>query len=322
MIKGTHFSKNKIRESTLYGRAGLKITFVGFLINMILVVLKLGGGILGNSRSLVADGIHSFADFLTDIITSLGIYFGNLPPDTCHHYGHKKIETVSEIIMGTILVVVGGGIAISAVRAVYLNKITTPHAITILIAAISFMVKEVLYRITFSVGKHEDSNVVIANAWHHRSDALSSFAVLVGLVVVFFMPFLKVIDAYLGFLVGLLIIVMGTRISWDAFRRIIDTRPPDEFYNMVEIILQQSHYVKHYHNLKMRYIGNEIFIEFHIEVNATMSIYEGHEVSRCLKKEIMSRDKKIYDVLIHIEPEGDHLKRDKVKGEKSSNGGG
>ncbi|MBN1492933.1 MAG: cation transporter, partial [Candidatus Omnitrophica bacterium] len=216
MMSLHHFSKEHLKITDGQTRAGLKITFIGLFVNVILVVLKLIVGIVGRSRALIADGVHSFADFLTDVITSLGIYLGNIPADECHHYGHKKIETVSEAIMGAVLICVGGGLSFDAGRAIYYNDLTMPHGITILVALASFMVKEILYHATIKVGRQAGSNVIIANAWHHRSDALSSLAVLIGLLVVYFVPSVKFIDTLLGFVVGALIIGIGWRLAWDA----------------------------------------------------------------------------------------------------------
>lgn len=287
---------------------GFAVTMWGLCVNVVLVGLKLFFGITGKSYALVADAVHSCADFISDIITLVGEYFGHLPPDDCHPYGHQKIETIAEIAMGAVLIAVASGMAWSAGRAIYRHDTTVISQSLLVVAFVSVIVKEILYHITIRRGREINSALVVANAWHHRSDALSSAIVLVGLSVAFFFPQWRIIDAYLGFLVAFVVVRIGGTLFWDALRRIVDTRPPDEFAHRIEEVLQKARRVRNYHNLKMRYVGRQIFIELHIEVDPDMSIYEGHEVAQVIKHEIMQKESDVYDVLIHIEPEGDHKK--------------
>ena len=283
---------------------GLKVTALGFGLNAFMVVMKIFFGIQGNSRALVADGIHSLADFITDLITALGVYLGNLPPDEDHRFGHQKIETVAEILMGVTLMGIAGFLMLKSGIAVYEHEVTDLSISVIYVVAISFVLNEFLYYKTLAVSKKIKSKVIFANAWHHRTDSLSSLAILIGLSISYFVPSLRILDAYLSLMVGVIVFKIGIDTSWDALKRIVDTVSP-KLYQEIEEVAAQAKKVRSIHNIRIRYIGNQLHIEFHIEVDPQMTIYDGHEVSHRLKEAIEKKIENVYDVMIHIEPEGD-----------------
>lgn len=283
------------------------VTLYGILINIALVCAKVIVGVMGKSYALVADGIHSAVDLATDGLTLGALYFNKLPPDHAHPYGHKKIETLLEIGMGVVLAGVGFGIGLSSAKALYFHRDIVPAPTTIVVAVCSIIVKEWLFHYTHRVGDRLDSNALKINAWHHRSDALTSIAVCVGLVVIQFFPQLDAIDAILGVCVAFVIVKIGIEFCIDAIKRIIDTRPADEFVDGVQQIIENIPDVRAYHNLRMRYIGTEISIELHIEVDPDLKIAEGHEIARTVKWNIMNTYPMVYDVLIHVEPEENRI---------------
>jgi len=282
---------------------GMRVTIFGAAINIFLAILKFVIGIIGNSRALIADAVHSASDLASDIVVILGLHFGEQPPDENHHYGHKKIETATEIILGMILIGVAIKLAYDSGAAIWLNKINHPTRITLIAAVISILLKEGLFQWTKRVGKKCDSRIIIANAWHHRSDAYSSVAVLIGLVFTQISPRLAFMDIIVSLVVSLLIFKVGGQIALEGCRKIIDTAPPAKYVDKTLTLIKEYPGVKNPHNLKMRYIGNTIYMEVHIEVDPDISVREGHEIAAGIKYMIKNKDKRVIDVIVHIEPE-------------------
>jgi len=286
--------------SNLYG--GLKVTVIGAVVNLILAVFKFMIGTTGNSRALVADAVHSVSDLITDIVVLLGIHFGNLPADHDHHYGHKKIETVSEIVLGLFLIIVAVKLAYDSGSALWFKKIVRPTSITLIAAIVSIISKELLYRWTKKVGQRLKSGVIIANAWHHRTDAYSSIAVLVGLVFTRISSALVFMDAVVSLVVSVMILKIAWGITSGGFKRIIDTAPPSNYIEETLELIRSYPGVKNPHNLKMRYVGNAIYMEVHIEVEPDISVKQGHNIAGGVKHMIKNHHKNVIDVIVHVEP--------------------
>jgi cation diffusion facilitator family transporter len=264
--------------------------------------LKIFIGIIGKSHGLVADGFHSLSDLFSDIIVYFGIIFGNKPDDSSHNYGHKKIENLAEIILGIIIISSSIFIGYKSGIAIYLHKEIQPKFITIIIAIISIISKEILFHITLKIGKKEKNSLVIANAWHHRSDSFSSIAVLIGLILSYFFKPLHIIDAYLGVMVSFILLKVGYDITFNSTKMLIDTAPTSEIQQQINKIIQNENEILDYHKVRMRYIGNQIFIEMHIMVKSDYSVKRAHDISKKLKKNIIHEIVDIYDITIHIEP--------------------
>jgi cation diffusion facilitator family transporter len=295
----------KFKISTKNISAGIKVTVIGSIINILLAAVKLVFGVLGHSRALVADAVHSISDLASDIVVLFGLHYGELPADKNHHYGHKKIETVTELVLGVILILVAVKLGYDALVEIWSRNFSNPKAVTIIAAVISILSKEWLFRWTKAVAISRDSRAILANAWHHRSDALSSVAVLVGLVAVQVSSKLAFMDAAASIVVAVLIIKVGWQIIAEGYKRIIDTAPPSTYIEEINKIINEYPGVINPHKLRMRYIGNAIHMEVHIEVNANISVKEGHEIAAGLKHKIMEYDSKVMDVTVHVEPEGE-----------------
>lgn len=283
--------------------AGVKVTAIGAVVNIVLSALKLFFGIVGNSRALVADAVHSLSDLASDVVVILGLHFGELPADKNHHYGHKKIETVTETVLGIILIMVAVKIAYDSGAAIVLHKTSHPTPVTLIAALISIISKEWLYRWTRAIAIKLDNRAILANAWHHRSDAMSSVAVLVGLIFTQISAGLAVMDAVASLLVSLLILKVGGKIMLEGYRRIIDTAPPDGYVDKTERLIREYPGVIDSHKLKMRYIGNGIHMEVHIEVDPHMTVEQGHEIAAGIKHKILDGDSHVIDVIVHVEPQ-------------------
>lgn len=285
--------------------AGIRVTVVGAIINIILAVVKMAIGIIGNSRALVADAVHSMSDLASDIVVVLGLYYGGQPADKNHHYGHKKIETVTEIILGILLIMVALKLTYDSIAAIWLKDFKHPTAITLIAAMISILSKEWLYRWTKNVALSDNNRVILANAWHHRTDAFSSVAVLIGLIFTQISSDFIIADAIASLLVSVLIFKVGIEIAINGYKRIIDTAPPTSYVDEIMDMIREFKGVKNPHSMKMRYIGSAIHMEVHIEVDPNISVRDGHDIAAGIKHMIKKHDKQVMDVIIHIEPAED-----------------
>ena len=283
------------------------VTIKGALLNILLALFKITAGIFARSQALIADGIHTLSDLISDIIVLFGIILGDIPKDDSHNYGHKKIETLSEIILGIMLagvsIYIGTESAIAIYRHPEISRTGFQYFIALISALLSIAIKEYLYRITLNTGKETKNTALIANAWHHRSDALSSIPVFIGLIIIYFFPSLHYIDSYLGLLISFIILKIAGSITFESLKKIIDTAPSKEIKKKICAIIEQNKEIKNYHNIRMRYIGNQLFIDMHMKVDKDLTVKKSHDIATNLKKDIMEKIENIYDVLIHIEPD-------------------
>ncbi len=292
--------KNKLNDKRVF------VTVYGAGLNIILSFFKIGAGLYCKSQALIADGLHTLSDLISDIVVLFGIILGDLPKDESHNYGHKKIETLSEIILGLMLASVSIFIGFESAVAIYkhpeITRTQFQYFAALIAAFSSIIIKEYLYRITVKTGKETKNTALLANAWHHRSDAFSSIPVFIGLIIIYFFPSLHYIDSYLGLLISFLILKIGIAITFESIKKIIDTAPSKELQSSICAIIEKNTQILNYHNIRMRYIGNQLFIDMHIRVDENFSIIKAHDIATQLKSDIMKNIENIYDVLIHIEP--------------------
>lgn len=281
----------------------IKVTIIGSVINVILVIVKIALGTMGNSRALVADGVHSLTDLVTDVIVIAGLIIGSKPQDESHHYGHGKVETLAEMGLGGILILAGLAIVYDAVKAMLSGVSGPPLPIVIPAAIASIVLKEYLYHITIRAARRNDRPSLVANAWHHRSDALTSIGVLVGAGMAIMFPAMAILDALVGLVVAAMIIKVGGGIAWEAAMRIIDTAPSDDYMTRVSDLIMSVPGVRSVRNLRMRHVGSLIAVEVHLGMNPEMSVRESHDLATEVKRFVLERDSRIFDVLVHVEPE-------------------
>ena len=281
---------------------GLRITAIGAVLNILLSGVKIAGGLLGNSRALVADGFHSLSDLSTDIIVALGLFYGSRPRDACHPYGHKKIETVSEVLSGVVLLVFAIIMAVAAGDALQGGELTEPSFAVLIIAAVSVVSKEWLYRRTLELGRKLQSQALVVNAWHHRSDALTSLAALAAIGLAKVHPALLVLDPLACIIISVLVGKIGFNITYRAFRRLIDTAPEPEIIERIRSVAFENKNVHGLHNLRARYIGGQIIADLHIEVDPWLSVEEGHTIASEVEKAISNVLGNVYDITVHVEP--------------------
>ena len=285
-----------------------RITWVGMAINAVLTAFKLVAGLVGRSSAMIADGVHSLSDFISDIIILVFLRISGKGRDKNHDFGHGKFETMATFILSIILIVVaarilGGGI--EKIKSVVRGEhIATPSLIAFIAAAVSIAAKEFCYRITAAVGRRVNSPAVIANAWHHRSDALSSIGSLIGISCAIYLGEKWVIlDPIMGCCISIAIFVVAVKMALPSMRELLDISLPEETENEIVEIASSVEGVRDVHNLKTRRMGPSIIIETHIMVDHTISIEEAHHICTEVEGRLMEHYGKETQLNIHIEPD-------------------
>ncbi|MBO4623941.1 MAG: cation transporter [Bacteroidales bacterium] len=286
----------------------IKVTLVGSIGNLVLLTFKFVAGIVGHSAAMVADAVHSLSDFVTDLIVLVFVRIGAKPQDASHDYGHGKFETLATLFVALALVGAAIGIIVSGAvkfaRWLQGEALEMPGALALWAALLSILVKEVLFRYTLRAGRREDSPAVVANAWHHRSDALSSIGAAVGIGGALLLgPKWAVLDPLASIVVGAMLV----KVAWDLLKvstgELTDSSLPEETEREIESIICSQPQVKEPHNLRTRRIGNRIAIEAHVRMNGDMSLREAHEIVSSIEHALKDRFGRGTLVTIHMEPE-------------------
>lgn len=282
---------------------GRSVTIVGIMVNCLLIVLKFLTGIYGHSQALVADAVHSFSDLFTDAVVLFGLHVGRRPPDEDHHFGHGRIETMASALIGIALTLTGVYIGYNAGKDIYLHNEFHPTPLALVGAILSIGCKEALYHYTVFIGKRINSRLIIANAWHHRSDSLSSVAVLIGVAGAQIRPSWHILDGFAALIVSLFIIKVGLDILKMTFREISDAAPPADVMDKIRECSLAVKGVIDAHDLRARSLAGRYHMEIHIVVDGSLSVVEGHRIAKevecCLHEEIKDVDK----VIVHVDPQ-------------------
>jgi len=284
------------------GHAGQRVTWVGAVANTLLIVLKFIAGILGHSQALIADAVHSVSDLFTDAIVLLGLRIGGKAPDEGHQFGHARIETLASAIVGLALIATALYLGIDAVLNIYRHTEYHPTKLALIGAGVSIVLKEALYHYTVRTGRRIKSQLIIANAWHHRSDALSSVAVLLGVTGTLINPSWYILDSFAALLVSFFIVKVGLAILKNSLREFTDTAPPSEILNKIIDCTRSVKGVHNMHDLRVRTSGGLYQMETHIVVDGQLTVTEGHKIAKavenCLAEEIEDLDR----VIVHVDP--------------------
>lgn len=284
-----------------------RVTLLGMFVNMVLFVFKLVAGIIGRSGAMIADAVHSASDFATDIVVLAFVRISAKPRDDDHDWGHGKYETLASLIIGVALFAVGVEILVDSaekIAAVASGEVLPrPGVIAIIAAAVSIISKEVLYHYTVRVGRKLDSPSVIANAWHHRSDALSSIGALLGIGCAYFLgEKWRIADPIAAIVVAALIIKVAYDLCRTALAELLEKSLPRDVEEEILSIISATPNVYKPHNLRTRRIGSDIAIEVHIRVDGNMSVHDSHEISRDIEQALRNRYGAQTAVAIHVEP--------------------
>ena len=296
----------EIVEITLEQRkkAMNKTTWWGIFVNLVLAIAKLIIGVVGHSAALVADGLHSLSDLISDGLVLLATHHSNVDADEDHPYGHARYETLATIALGVMLIAVAVGVAIDAVGHLSNPEaILAPSSLALWVAGISVVSKELLYQYTAMVGRQVKSKLLLANAWHHRSDAISSIVVFVGIAgAIWGWP---ILDSVAALAVSAMIAKIGWDLSHSSMQELVDTALEPEVLQQIRQHISKVDGVLELHMLRTRRMGHNALVEVHLLVDSRISVSEGHQISEAVEKELIDNFDEINDVTVHIDPEDD-----------------
>lgn len=285
-------------------RAMDKATWWGLIVNLLLSIGKLVFGFIGHSQALIADGLHSLSDLVSDGMVLLATHHSNVEADEDHPYGHARYETFATITLAVLLTAVGIGIGVGAVNRLFdYQNIATPTQITLVIAGLSILSKEVLYQYTMVIARRVKSKLLEANAWHHRSDAISSIVVFVGIAgAIWGYP---ILDSVAAIIVAFMICKIGWDLGHQSFQELVDTGLEPETLQEMESAILSVDGVKQMHMLRTRRMGHSALADVHILVSPKISVSEGHQISEAVEIALIGQFDEVNDVTVHIDPEDD-----------------
>lgn len=284
-----------------------KVTLIGSAGNAALLTFKFIAGVLGNSSAMIADAIHSLSDFVTDILVLVFVSISAKPQDQSHDYGHGKFETIASFLIGLALVTAATGIVVSGVMkfTAWLNgeELEAPRWIALWAALLSIATKEMLYQYTSHRGKELNSQVMIANAWHHRSDALSSVGAAIGIgLAIWLGNNWAVFDPLASIVVGLMLVKVAYELLKKSINELTESSLPAETEQEIVQIIQSFGDVQQPHNLRTRRIGNRIAIEAHIRMDGQLPLNSVHERATTIEQKLKQRFGANTHVSLHMEP--------------------
>lgn len=289
-----------------------RITIIGAIVNIVLTTFKIIAGILGRSAAMVADGIHSLSDLLSDIVVLVFTHISSKGKDKDHSFGHGKFETLATLIVSVILVAVGARLMAGGVKSIIEvlngNPIPVPGRIALWAAIVSIISKELLYHATVRTAKRVNSPVVIANAWHHRSDAFSSIGALVGIGGAMILgDKWTILDPIASCCISIAIIVVAVKMALPSLAELLETSLPDEIEQDIITTANSVPGVENIHELKTRRNGISYIIDAHVVVNPHISITEGHNIATDVENALRNKYGHETQINIHIEPDQEAL---------------
>ena len=292
----------EIRKKKIY-----RVTFIGFAVNLLLAGIKLAAGILGRSGAMVADAVHSFSDMATDVVVIAFAKISAKPKDEGHDYGHGKYETLATIIISLALAAVGTGILVNSIGAIRVvvdgGLLPRPGTVALLAAAVSIVVKEILYRYTVREGRRVSSPSMIANAWHHRSDALSSLGTLAGIGCAYFLgDKWRIADPIAALVVAVFIFKIAFDLIRTGLDELLERSLPEDVEEEILRVVAANPEVREPHNLRTRRIGASIAVEVHVRVDRAMSVSPSHALTAHHEPRQRPRVGQGTMIAIHVEP--------------------
>ena len=286
-------------------KATRNVTLVGLVVNVFLSLAQLIGGFFTQSQALIADGIHTLSDLASDMVVLVAAKMASKDADDNHPYGHGRFETVATVILGLALAGVAVGIGMSAIgRIMNPERLTQPEPLALLFAALAIISKEGLYHYTLSVANRIDSKMLKANAWHHRSDAISSILVAIGVAGSIFLK-IPWLDSAAAILVAGMIFYMGARLILDSTMELVDTALDLDKTQEIKQFIAGIEGVEHMHQLRTRKMGNTVLADVHLQVNSYLSVSEGHFIAENVIHKLRNEFPEMHDITVHIDPEDD-----------------
>jgi cation diffusion facilitator family transporter len=282
------------------------VTYLGIVVNVALTVVKVVIGLLSGSLALIADGIHSLSDMATDAVVLLGLRLSSKEPDQSHPYGHGRVETFSAGLVALVLVLVGGAMIYYATMAIARDEVTIPHLGVLMAAIFSIAAKEWLYRVTQKAAIQSNSPALYANSWHHRSDAFSSIAVVIGFISLEFG--FGHGDQIAAIAVGIMIIFVGVRVISNCMRELTESAVDTDTIEHVKQIINSDSSISQWHK-RTRMVGREVFLDLHILVDPELNIAAAHEIAESLENALDEEISRPVNITVHVEPDIPDLRK-------------
>ncbi len=285
-------------------RTKQRVTLVGGVVNLILAIGKMVAGFYGHSQALIVDGVHSFSDLATDLLVIVIFKITGHGADETHPYGHGRFETIATVILGLFLAGVAAGIIWDAAQRLQGEApLLTPHRWALIAAAVSILAKEAMYQYTIHVARRTRSKLLQANAWHHRSDAVSSIVVMIGVIGALYGY--QFADAVAAIVVGLMIAKIGLGLVIESARELVDTALPAHHVKQIQHAILDTEGVESLHSLRTRKMAGEALVDVHIQVHPEISVSEGHAIADKVRDRLLEEFEEVTDVTVHIDAERD-----------------
>ncbi|WP_029524645.1 cation diffusion facilitator family transporter [Polaromonas glacialis] len=280
--------------------AASRSTWVSVAVNIILSTAQIGTGILSKSQALIADGIHSLSDLVSDFVVLLAGHHSKKDADVDHPYGHQRFETAASLALGLILLAVGGGMLWAAVAKLQSpESIAQVHASALWVVGIALVAKETLFRYMLAVAKRVKSSMLVANAWHARSDAASSL--VVGIGIIGNLAGYPILDPIAALIVGFMVARMGWKFGWDAMHDLMDRAVDEQEVEAIRQTLLETPGVSDVHDVRTRKMGDMIVVDAHIEVDASITVEAGHDIAVEARQRVLRRHR-VLNLMTHVDP--------------------
>jgi cation diffusion facilitator family transporter len=288
--------------STSNLQTGARVALLGLAINVVLATVKIGAGVIGNAYVLIADGIESALDVAGSAVIWGGLKFAARPPDATHPYGHGKAEPIAAIVVSTGVLAAAIGLAVQSLREIFLPH-HGPAPFTLVVVIVAVIVKEIMYRYVIQIGRDVESTAVQTDAWHHRSDAITSIAAFIGISIALVGgENWRSADDWAALFACAVIASNGYRLLKPALHEIMDTAPRGDIVDIVQKAARSVPGVGEVEKCFLRKMGLSFYADLHAKVNGDISVREGHRIAHEVKRAIQEREPRIADVLVHIEP--------------------
>ena len=280
--------------------AASRSTWVSVFVNLILTIAQVAVGVLAKSQGLIADGIHSLSDLVADFVVLLASHQSKKDADADHPYGHQRFETAASLVLGLLLLAVGVGMLWSAARKLEAPEtVATVHIVALWVAGGALIAKELLFRYMLAVAKRVKSSMLVANAWHARSDAASSL--VVGIGIIGNLAGYPILDPIAALIVGFMVTKMGWGFSWDALHDLMDRAVDEEEVQAIRTTLLETPGVAGVHDVRTRKMGDMIVVDAHIEVDASISVEAGHDIAVIARQRVLQRHR-VLNLMTHVDP--------------------
>ncbi|MEY2688281.1 MAG: hypothetical protein RL375_2479 [Pseudomonadota bacterium] len=280
--------------------AAARSTWISVVVNVLLTITQITVGVMAKSQGLVADGIHSLSDLVADVVVLFASHHSKKDADADHPYGHQRFETAASLVLGLLLLAVGVGMLWSAVHKLEApDTVPQVHIVALWVAGAALVAKEALFRYMLAVAKRVKSSMLVANAWHARSDAASSLVVGVG-IIGNLLGF-PILDPIAALIVGFMVTKMGWSFGWDALHDLMDRAVDDEEVGAIRQTLTDTPGVSGVHDVRTRKMGDMIIVDAHIEVDATLSVEAGHDIAVAAQQRVMQHHRVLH-LMTHVDP--------------------